>query len=78
MLKEQPVDLLFTDVVMPGGVGGVELARIAREQYPALKVLLTSGFPTAHVNGDGPGSFRLLSKPYNRRELAAVLGELLG
>ncbi len=78
MLKEQPVDLLFTDVVMPGGVGGVELARIAREQYPGLKVLLTSGFPTAHVNGDGPGSFRLLSKPYNRRELAAVLGELLG
>jgi PAS domain S-box-containing protein len=78
MLKEQPVDLLFTDVVMPGGVGGVELARMVQGQYPDLKVLLTSGFPTAHVNGDDPGSFRLLSKPYNRRELAAVISELMG
>jgi CheY-like chemotaxis protein len=78
MLAEQPVDLLFTDVVMPGGVGGVELAGMAQARYPDLKVLLTSGFPTAHVNGDEPGSFRLLSKPYNRRELGAVVGELLG
>jgi CheY-like chemotaxis protein len=78
MLTQQRVDLLFTDVVRPGGMGGVELARMAQARYPDLKVLLTSGFPTADVNGDGPGPFRLLSKPYNRRELAAAVAELLG
>src|SRR6185295_17505720 len=38
------LDLLFTDVVMPGGVSGLSLARTARELRPMLRVLLTSGF----------------------------------
>jgi len=39
------IDLLFTDVVMPGGMNGKELARQARLSRPELKILFTSGFP---------------------------------
>jgi hypothetical protein len=63
-------------VVMPGGVGGVSLARTARELRPGLKVLLTSGFV-----GDGAvmetAEFPLLDKPYETRALAAKLRKLL-
>ncbi|HVY15693.1 MAG TPA: ATP-binding protein [Rhodopila sp.] len=77
MLSEQPVDLMFTDIVMPGGMDGFALARMAHERLPSLKIVLTSGFPQAHVDGDALGRFRLLSKPYGRVELAAALREVL-
>ena len=75
LLERERFDLLFTDIVMPGGLDGVELARLAAERWPALKVLLTSGFPDVRAGNtrslaDGP---RLLSKPYSRDELAHAL-----
>ena len=75
VLQREPVDLLFTDVIMPGGLDGIELAQMARERWPALKIVLTSGFPEAKIDGNGDllGSLRLLSKPYRKEELAAVL-----
>jgi hypothetical protein len=59
---------LLTDIVMPGGLDGIELARLARERWPSLKVVLTSGFPHARVDGNGDllGSLRLLSKSWLR------------
>ena len=70
------VDLMFSDVVMPGGVSGVSLARTARELLPKLNVLLTSGYV-----GDGPAlvtdEFPLLDKPYETHALAARLRKLL-
>ncbi|WP_243626041.1 response regulator [Phenylobacterium hankyongense] len=70
------VDLLFTDVVMPGGVSGVSLARTARELRPDLRVLLTSGYV-----GEGAvienAEFPLLDKPYESTLLAAKLRKLL-
>jgi PAS domain S-box-containing protein len=77
LLEHERVDLLFTDVVMPGGLDGLELASLAMERLPALKVLLTSGFPelrsgTKQEFGTG---FRLLSKPYNKDDLADALHE---
>jgi CheY-like chemotaxis protein len=70
------IDLLFSDVVMPGGVSGVSLARTARELRPGMRVLLTSG-----VVGDGAAvaarEFPLLDKPYEAAELARRLRELL-
>jgi CheY-like chemotaxis protein len=70
------IDLLFTDVVMPGGVSGVSLARTAREIRPNLRVLLTSGFV-----GEGAvienAEFPLLDKPYETALLAAKLRKLL-
>jgi PAS domain S-box-containing protein len=79
MLKRgEPVDLLFSDVVMPGGMTGYELARAARALRPDLKILLTSGFPRT-ANGDEPAvEFgALLVKPYRRAELAAKIRQAL-
>ena len=72
-------DLLLTDIVMPGGLDGVDLARIAIERWPKLKVVLTSGFPEARIEVDSEmlRSLRLLSKPYSRVELATVLRSAL-
>ena len=74
-VQRERVSLLFTDIVMPGGLDGGELARLARERWPGLKIVLTSGFPQARVDGIGEllGSLPLLSKPYRKEELAAVL-----
>ena len=73
------VDLLFTDVVMPGGMTGYDLARAARRLSPDLKVLLTSGFPKAPGHDpSGADEFRhLLIKPYRRAELAAKIRAVL-
>ncbi|HKP79782.1 MAG TPA: response regulator [Phenylobacterium sp.] len=76
-LQSDPeVDLLFTDVVMPGGVSGLSLARTARELRPNLRVLLTSGFVGEHRAIDGR-EFPLLDKPYEAAVLAATLRKLL-
>jgi len=72
-------DLLFTDVVMPGGMNGYDLARAARRLRPGIKVLLTSGFPKAPGHSaSGADEFRhLLIKPYRRAELAAKIRAVL-
>jgi CheY-like chemotaxis protein len=79
ILAREPVDLLFSDIVMPGGIGGFELARTALSRWPGLKVLLTSGFPEAKMQGNGEAiaGVRLLSKPYRREDLARALRECL-
>ena len=70
------IDLLFTDVVMPGGVSGVSLARTARELRPGLRVLLTSGFVDDGQVMEG-SEFPLLDKPYETAHLASMLRKLL-
>ncbi|MDG2523505.1 response regulator [Caulobacter segnis] len=70
------VDLLFSDVVMPGGMTGFELAQQARVLRPGMKVLLTSGYvgDGAQAWGD---AFPLIDKPYETPALAARLRALL-
>jgi PAS domain S-box-containing protein len=73
--KESKIELLLTDIVMPGGMNGMELAQDAVRRWPRLKVLLTSGFPEARLGGKArlaPGC-RLLSKPYRKDELARLV-----
>jgi CheY-like chemotaxis protein len=65
----QPVDLLFTDIMMPGGLDGPTLAREALKLRPQLKVLFTSGF----ADGRSEADFPLLQKPYRKPELAVRL-----
>jgi signal transduction histidine kinase/ActR/RegA family two-component response regulator len=68
------IDLLFTDVVMPGGMSGPELAQEALRLRPGLRVLYTSGYTDNAVVNEGlEGGVQLLSKPYRRHELAEKL-----
>lgn len=77
--RNSDVDLLFTDVIMPGGLNGPELAEAARELRPDLPVLFTSGYTEDALADHGRlGSrFHLLQKPYRRQELAAALRQVL-
>ncbi len=77
LAREPGIDLLFSDVVMPGAVDGYELAERALAERPALKVLLTSGYSQKVLGRDRRGMAPLLVKPYRQRELARRVGELL-
>jgi PAS domain S-box-containing protein len=79
ILESEPVDLLFTDIMMPGGMSGYDLALRATSRWPVLKVLLTSGFPeTKHNSHDGPVvNMQLLTKPYRKNDLALALRKVL-
>lgn len=73
------IDLLFTDVVMPGLVSSTELAARAQQALPGLSVLYTSGYTRNALSTDGrldPG-IKLLSKPYRREQLALRIREAL-
>jgi DNA-binding NtrC family response regulator len=60
------VDVLFTDVRMPGGMSGLELARVAKRKWPDLRVIVTSGY----FAGDFP-SVEFLRKPWSASELVS-------
>ena len=69
------IDLLFTDVLMPGGINGRELAEQVNQRLPDLPVLFTSGYAENALVHDGrlDGGVRLLTKPYRLPDLAAQL-----
>lgn len=80
ILGREHVDLLFTDVVMPGDLDGIGLARECQARWPAVKVLFTSGFPedrSTGVLGKLPESAHLLTKPYRTDELAHLVRTVL-
>lgn len=79
MLEHTEIDLLFSDVVMPGSMNGYELAEKASQKYPKLKVLITSGYADKEgENGKyAKNEFELISKPYDRGDLAQILRKLL-
>ncbi|RZA36910.1 MAG: response regulator [Lysobacteraceae bacterium] len=73
------VDLLFTDVVMPGSITGPELAAHARRLRPNLAILFTSGYTRDALTTDGRirEGVQLLSKPYDRTQLAQRIRDIL-
>jgi len=77
---DHPVDLLFSDVIMPGGMNGVQLAVEARRIRPELKVLLTSGYTAAALSREHglPDNLNVVEKPYQREELAKKLRLVIG
>ncbi|KJC35306.1 histidine kinase [Bradyrhizobium sp. LTSP857] len=72
-------DLLFTDVIMPGGMNGRELADAVTRQRPGVAVLYMSGYPDAAMTHDGrlDPDITLLSKPYRPAELARLIRKVL-
>ena len=75
-----PIDLLFTDVVMPGPLRSTDLARKARDRLPDIAILFTSGYTdNAIVHGGRlDEGTHLLSKPYTREALARKIRQVLG
>ncbi len=73
------VDLVFSDLVMPGGISGDELCRRIQDLHPGIKALLTSGYAEERVRGDMAAGeqIRVLRKPYRTTELAEILRETL-
>lgn len=79
LAQEQDISLLFTDIIMPGELGGRGLASEAQRLYPNLKVLFTSGYmqDAPEPYAQPPSEIMLLSKPYRRRELARTIRAVL-
>jgi PAS domain S-box-containing protein len=78
LLDAGGVDVLFTDVMLSGEIDGFELARVAGERWPGLRVVLTSGFPESRLRETiAKQKLRFLMKPYRKDELARVLQEAL-
>jgi signal transduction histidine kinase/CheY-like chemotaxis protein len=71
------VDLVFSDIVMPGGMSGVDLARTLRQRWPDLPVLLTTGFSAATREAAEEG-IPIIAKPYRPEALRRAIGKLLG
>lgn len=70
------VDLLLTDIVMPG-MDGIELAQRARALLPDLRVMFITGFAAvALTRADAPADARVLSKPFHLRDLVAEIAAL--
>ena len=72
-------DILFTDIVMPGGISGWELVERAQRMLPGLKVLMTSGYAVETLADRGRlrPDLKVLDKPYRKAELARRLREAL-
>jgi PAS domain S-box-containing protein len=75
---EPKVDLIFTDVVLPGDMDGYALARAIHEGYPDSKVIMTSGFPGMRFNETKlANNLPLLSKPYRKQDLIQIVRKVL-
>jgi CheY-like chemotaxis protein len=74
------IDLMFSDVVMPGGMSGTELVQTARRLRPGIKTLLTTGFAEASLRNQMhfADAGEIITKPYRRQELASKLRSVLG
>lgn len=72
LMEQRSYELLFTDLIMPGGMNGVMLAREAKRRWPSVKVLLTTGYAENSLERTDAGGaeFEVISKPYVPADLA--------
>jgi len=75
--SEDGIDLVFSDILMPGGMNGLELAEAVRRKYPKLPVLLTTGYSSSAQDALRRG-FDVLQKPYDLAALERALREAQG
>jgi PAS domain S-box-containing protein len=73
--REPDIDVLFSDVMMPNGMTGLELAREVRKHYPAIKIILASGYPLPALRSEQQdlAEFAFVSKPYRLADVARHL-----
>jgi CheY-like chemotaxis protein len=74
-LDSRVIDILFTDIIMPNGINGIELATYAREHHPDVKVILASGYPlpALKLEHTNLSNFAFVNKPYRLSDLARSL-----
>jgi PAS domain S-box-containing protein len=79
LAEHQDIDLVFTDLVMPCGMSGYEVAKNVQDNRPEIKVLLTSGYAEELMNGDklSARNLKLLRKPYRQAALAEAIRDAL-
>ncbi len=77
-LREEPFELLLTDIVMPE-MDGIELARRATELDPEIKIMFITGFAAVALNSDShaPKDAKVLSKPFHLRDLVNEVQKML-
>ncbi len=77
-LREEPFEMLLTDIVMPE-MDGIELARRASELDPDIKIMFITGFAAVALNADleAPKNAKVLSKPVHLRELVSEVNKML-
>jgi PAS domain S-box-containing protein len=75
LLASHDVDILFSDIIMPSGMNGMELAGFTRRHYPNVKILLASGFPlpALKIEDANLNDFSFVNKPYRLADLARAL-----
>jgi PAS domain S-box-containing protein len=76
LLEQRDIDILFTDVVMPNGMDGLQLATYTRTHYPDTKIMLASGYPLPALkqrHGHDLNAFAFVNKPYRLADLARTL-----
>ena len=77
-LREEPFELLLTDIVMPG-IDGIELAKRAAEMNPSMKIMFITGFAAValHPSSNAPKQAKVLSKPFHLREIVAEVERMM-
>lgn len=77
--RDPAIDLMFSDIVMPKAMSGVELAQEARRRHPDLKILLTTGYSATEINRAplDENGIRVITKPYANDDLDNLLREIL-
>jgi CheY-like chemotaxis protein len=66
-------DLMFSDIMMPGGINGVDLAKEVKQRHPTLPILLTSGYADMLKSAATAQGVEILPKPYSLRQLSEAL-----
>jgi CheY-like chemotaxis protein len=77
IIEREPIDLLFSDVVMPGGMSGLDLARQARQVRTGMSVLLTTGYADALAQMPDDSGLQVLPKPFRPSELGTRVHRIL-
>ena len=72
-----PFDVVLTDIMLPGGMHGTELAKQISEKYPAIRIILTSGYDPNALKRDGLEAFQFMPKPFRMKDLSRALTQAI-